>query len=74
MKNNIKIKKMKLDVIWEHAFFTLDDLYNNYCFNDEKFKDMLLDLIEYVDKKICPPEMGELVEKYVIVEFEENKH
>ena len=68
-----KIKKMRQDVIWEHAFFTLDDLYNNYIYNDEKFKDMLLALVKYADNKISPPDdKGEIVNKYVVIEYEEN--
>ena len=67
-----KIRKMKVDVIWEHAFYTLEDLYNNNIFNDEKFKVMLIDLMNYVDKKITPPDdAGEIVDKYVVIEYEE---
>lgn len=65
---------MKVDILWHHVFYTLDDLYNNYCYNDEMFKDMLHDLINYVDKKITPSDdAGEMVNKYVVIEYEENK-
>ena len=72
MADKTKIKKMNVSTIWVHAFFTLDDLYNNYCYKDEKFKDMLLNLINYVDKKITPPDdTADIVDKYVVIEYEE---
>ena len=66
-----KIKKMTIDICWEHAYFTLEDLYYNYCY-DEKFKAMLFDLMKYIDKKITPPDdAGKIVNKYMVIEYME---
>ncbi|MDE7070628.1 MAG: hypothetical protein K2O86_01470 [Clostridia bacterium] len=70
--NRIKIKKMKQDVVWSHVFYTLDDLYNGFIYDDKQFNKMLYDLLGYVEKKISPPdEAGDIVDKYLIVEYEE---
>ncbi len=70
--NKIKIKKIKQDVIWHHVFYTLDDLHNNYCYDDEKFIEMLKELYLYVEEKVSPPECsGDIVDRYVIMEYED---
>ncbi len=70
--NHVKIKKMKQDVVWSHVFYTLDDLYNGFIYDDKQFNKMLFDLLGYVEKKISPPDdAGDIVDKYLIVEYEE---
>lgn len=70
--NHVKIKKMKQDVVWSHVFYTLDDLYNGFIYDDKQFNKMLFDLLGYVEKKISPPDdAGDIVGKYLIVEYEE---
>lgn len=67
-----QIKKIKLDVIWHHVFYTLDDLHNNYCYDDKKFIEMLKELHSYVEEKVSPPECpGDIVDRYVIMEYED---
>ena len=69
--NRVKIKKMKQDVVWSHVFYTLDDLYNGFIYDDKQFNKMLYDLLGYVEKKISPPDdAGDIVDKYLIVEYE----
>ena len=71
-EKQIKIKKLKQDVIWHHIFYTLDDLRNNYCYDDKKFIEMLKELHSYVEDKISPPECpGDIVDRYVIMEYED---
>lgn len=72
MQEKVKIKKMKQDVVWSHVFYTLDDLYNGFIYDDKQFNKMLFDLLGYVEKKISPPDdAGDIVDKYLIVEYEE---
>ena len=72
MQEKVKIKKMKQDVVWSHVFYTLDDLYSGFVYDDKIFNKMLYDLLGYVETKICPPDdAGDIVDKYVVIEYEE---
>ncbi|MDE6471944.1 MAG: hypothetical protein K2L52_02830 [Clostridia bacterium] len=72
MQEKVKIKKMKQDVVWSHVFYTLDDLYSGFIYDDKIFNKMLYDLLRYVETKICPPDdAGDIVDKYVVIEYEE---
>ena len=69
-KKRIKINKQ--DFALNYAFWTLEDLHENWCIDDEKYNDLLDSLLKYVETKISPPsESGDVIERYVIVEYEE---
>ncbi|MDE6605828.1 MAG: hypothetical protein K2K85_07420 [Clostridia bacterium] len=69
-----KISKLKQEFSWNYVFWTLEDLFEKWCINDEKYNNLLNDLLNYVETKINPPDgSGDIIERYVIVEYEENQ-
>ena len=70
--NKAIIKTTRQNIFWEHAYYTLEDLRRN-CYDDEKFKDMLNVLLDYVDKKVFPADASSIVDKYVVIEYEVDK-
>ena len=73
MKNTKnKIKKLRHDICWYHALYTLEDLRNYTYFADKEFNRLLSELISYVDEKIStPPDSGAIIAEYVVVEYQE---
>ena len=74
VNDSAKIKKLKQSFSWNFIFFILDDLYNHWNFDDEKYNKLFDDLLRYVETKIAPPDnSGDVVDRYVIVEYESPK-
>ncbi|MDE6362267.1 MAG: hypothetical protein K2L53_04745 [Clostridia bacterium] len=67
-----KICKINQEFSWNYVFFLLEDLYEKWYINDDFYNDLLKDLLNYVETKINPPyDAGDIVKRYVVVEYEE---
>ena len=66
-----KICKLNQEFSWNYAFFLLEDLYEKWYINDEKYNILLNDLLTYVETKINPPDDADIIKRYVVVEYEE---
>ncbi|MDE6474907.1 MAG: hypothetical protein K2L70_07405 [Clostridia bacterium] len=67
-----KICKHNQEFSWNYAFFMLEDLYEKWYINDEKYNNLLNNLLTYVETKITPPnDAGDIIKRYVVVEYEE---
>ncbi|MDE6210870.1 MAG: hypothetical protein K2G42_02725 [Clostridia bacterium] len=69
-----KISKLKQEFSWNYVFWTLEDLFEKWYVNDKQYNDLLNNLLTYVELKINPPDgSGDIVKRYVVVEYEENQ-
>ena len=67
--NNIRIKKTKLNLGWQHAIMYLEDMKGiAVLFDDKDFSNTFDALYNIAERHLKTPYSGEIVDYYVMVE------